>query len=101
MTLVSRIFKWTGIVILGVVLVSGLYLFAAYWLSSNDCDRDAAAPAHLMKAIRKCEYGSLTMRTVEKPVPTHNQVLVKVHAASLNAADGHLHRGFFASQSVI
>ncbi|MFL6590027.1 MAG: NAD(P)-dependent alcohol dehydrogenase [Chthoniobacterales bacterium] len=47
-----------------------------------------------MKAIRKCEYGSLTLREVEKPVPMDNQVLVKVRAASLNAADGHLLRGF-------
>jgi NADPH:quinone reductase-like Zn-dependent oxidoreductase len=46
-----------------------------------------------MKAIRKCEYGVLTLREVEKPIPTENQVLVKVRAASLNAADGHLLRG--------
>ena len=48
-----------------------------------------------MRAVRKCEYGSLTLRTVEKPVPTDNEVLVKVRAASLNAADGHLLRGSF------
>jgi NADPH:quinone reductase-like Zn-dependent oxidoreductase len=49
-----------------------------------------------MRAIRKCEYGVVTLREVEKPVPTDNQVLIKVRAASLNAADGHLLRGFFA-----
>ena len=47
-----------------------------------------------MKAIRKCEYGSVTLCDVEKPRPTENEVLLKVHAASLNAADGHLLRGF-------
>jgi NADPH:quinone reductase-like Zn-dependent oxidoreductase len=95
MKLIKRISKWTGIVILVVVLVSGTYLFAAYWQSSNDCDRNTAAPAHPMKAIRKCEYGTLTLRAVEKPVPTDNQVLIRVRAASLNAADGHMLRGFF------
>ena len=95
MKLVKRIFKWIGIVILVVVLLSGLYLFVAYWQSSNDCDRVTAAPAHPMKAIRKCEYGIVTLRTVEKPIPTDDQVLVKVRAASLNAADGHLLRGSF------
>ena len=48
-----------------------------------------------MKAIRKCEYGSVTLQTVEKPIPTDDQVLIKVRAASLNAADGHLLRGSF------
>jgi NADPH:quinone reductase-like Zn-dependent oxidoreductase len=48
-----------------------------------------------MKAIRKCEYGTVTLRAVEKPIPTDDQVLVKVRAASLNAADGHLLRGSF------
>jgi NADPH:quinone reductase-like Zn-dependent oxidoreductase len=95
MKLVKWILKWTGIVTLVIVLVGGLFLFIAYWQSSNDCDRNTAAPAHPMKAIRKCEYGSLTLRAVEKPSPTDDQVLVKVRAASLNAVDGHLLRGSF------
>src|SRR5881394_2075153 len=94
MKLLKRVLKWTGIVILVVVLVSGLFLFVAYWKSSNDCARNTAAPTHPMKAIRKCEYGSLTLRDVEKPSPTDDQILIKVRAASLNAADGHLLRGF-------
>jgi NADPH:quinone reductase-like Zn-dependent oxidoreductase len=69
--------------------------FIAYWKSTNDCDRNTAAPANPMKAIRKCEYGSVTLRDVEKPIPTDNQILVRVRAASLNAADGHLLRGSF------
>jgi NADPH:quinone reductase-like Zn-dependent oxidoreductase len=53
-----------------------------------------------MKAIVHCDYGSpdvLKLEEVEKPVPDDNQVLVRVRAASLNAADGHFMRGpFFA-----
>ncbi|MEY2564024.1 MAG: hypothetical protein QOH88_2217 [Verrucomicrobiota bacterium] len=47
-----------------------------------------------MKAIRKCEYGVVILREVEKPSPTDHQVLIRVRAASLNAVDGHLLRGF-------
>src|SRR3954469_20581066 len=98
MKLVKRILKWTGLIILVVGVLGGLYLFVAYWQSTNDCEHSAVALVHPMKAIRKCEYGSLTLRAVEKPVPTDNQVLVKVRAASLNAADGHLLRGFFLAR---
>src|SRR3954465_12587245 len=94
MKLLGRVFKWTGVIILAVVVVGGLYLFVAYWQSTNDCERSAVALVHPMKAIRKCDYGVLTLRENEKPIPTDDQVLVRVRAASLNAADGHLLRGF-------
>jgi len=48
-----------------------------------------------MKAIVNTKYGSpevLQLKEVEKPVPGENEVLVKVHAASMNAADWHLMR---------
>jgi NADPH:quinone reductase-like Zn-dependent oxidoreductase len=76
-----------------LLLASGLFLFVAYWMSTNDCQRNTTARVHPMKAIRKCEYGSVILRDVEKPSPTDEQILVKVRAASLNAADGHLLRG--------
>ncbi len=49
-----------------------------------------------MKAIVQDRYGSpdtLELREVDKPVPADNEVLVKVHAASVNAYDWHFMRG--------
>ena len=46
-----------------------------------------------MKAIVSTKYGSpdvLQLKEVEKPAPMENEVLVKVHATSINAADWHL-----------
>ena len=48
-----------------------------------------------MKAIVYTEYGSpdvLQLKEVEKPTPGENEVLVKIYAASANAADWHLMR---------
>ena len=86
MKLVRRILKWTAIVMLAAALGGGLFLFIAYWRSTNDCERNSVALTHPMRAIRKCDYSVLTLRDVEKPTPTDNQILVKVRAASLNAA---------------
>jgi len=91
----KRILKWSsGIIFLALVVT----IFIAYWTSTNDCDRNIPIPTHPMKAIVRCEYGSpnvLNLEDVEKPVPNDNQLLVRVRAASLNAADGHLMRGPF------
>ncbi|HZR04217.1 MAG TPA: NAD(P)-dependent alcohol dehydrogenase [Candidatus Udaeobacter sp.] len=84
--------KWSTLVIL---LVLGLWLFIAYWTSTNDCERSSATPSNPMKAIRYCEYGSpdvVKLDYVEKPVPADNQILIKVRAASLNALDVYLIR---------
>ena len=49
-----------------------------------------------MKAMVYTEYGSpdvLQLKEVEKPTPNDNQVLVRVHAASLNPAEMHMMSG--------
>ena len=84
---IKRVLKWSvAAIFVGLVLVT----FIAYWMSSNDCDRQSAAPSNPIKAIVHCEYGSpdvLTLADVEKPVPNENQLLVKVRAASVNPLD--------------
>ncbi len=49
-----------------------------------------------MKAIVQDRYGSpdvLTLREIDKPVAADNEVLVRVHAAAVNARDWHVMRG--------
>lgn len=49
-----------------------------------------------MKAIVYTQYGSpdvLQLQEVEKPTPNDDQVLVRVHAASLNPAEAHMRNG--------
>ncbi|HEV2842201.1 MAG TPA: NAD(P)-dependent alcohol dehydrogenase [Chthoniobacterales bacterium] len=92
----KRILKWSIRAILVALVLAFLIGFVAYWRSTNECDRPAAAPANPMKAVRNCEYGSpdvLQLDVVERPVPDDDQILIKVHANSINAADGHGIRG--------
>jgi len=93
--IVKRILKWTSLAILLALFVGIIALFIAYWRSTNDCDRNAAAPTNPMKAIVYCDYGSanLKLEDVEKPVPNDDQVLVKVRAASVNPYDWHFIEG--------
>jgi NADPH:quinone reductase-like Zn-dependent oxidoreductase len=90
---VKRALKWTALLIL---MALGAWLFVAYWLSTNDCNRNASAPTNPMKAIRYCEYGSpdvLKLEDVEKPMSKDDELLVRVRAASLNFIDAGLVRG--------
>src|SRR5438067_10235382 len=89
---IKRFLKWSFLLIL-VVLIG--WVFIAYWISTNDCNRNAATPTNPMKAIVNCEYGveNLQLRELEKPTPNDNEVLVRVRAASINPVDGHMMRG--------
>ena len=89
---IKRVIKWSVAVI---VLVSVTWFLIAYWTSTNDCDHNAAVPTNPMKAIVYCEYGlgNLKLADIEKPVPTDDQILVRVHAASINPYDWHFVEG--------
>ncbi len=90
--MIKRILKWT----VGLILVVALIWFeVAYWTSTNDCNQKTAAPSNPMKAIVYCDYGvaNLKLADIEKPVPTDEQILVRVHAASINPYDWHFIEG--------
>jgi len=84
-----------GILIFLAVAISSLALVLGH---TSAC---GPAPAvfgetELMKAIVYRCYGSpdvLEFEDVEKPTPADNEVLVKVHAASVNPLDWHYMRG--------
>jgi NADPH:quinone reductase-like Zn-dependent oxidoreductase len=88
----KRILKWTVAVSLLVLIA---WVFIAYWTSTNDCERYAAAPANPMKAVVYCDYGvaNLKFQDVEKPTPADDQLLVRVRAASVNPLDWHFVEG--------
>ena len=91
----KRILKWIFRVVLVLLVLAFLFVFVAYWRSTNDCDRHAAAPSNPMKAITYCDYGlaNLKLEEIAKPVPTDDQILVKVRAASVNPYDWHFIEG--------
>src|SRR6266480_3636960 len=95
-----RVLKWTASVVLLGLIACG---FVTYWASSNNCERNAVTPTHPMEAILSCEYGAenLQLRDIEKPSPNDNEVLVRVRAASINPADGHLIRGVWLMRPML
>ena len=94
MKVLRRILKWIAGVILIVLLLAFVGVFIAYWRSTNDCGH-TAAPANPMKAVVYCDYGvaNLKLEEIEKPVPSDDQILVRVRAASVNPYDWHFVEG--------
>src|SRR6476660_9605447 len=89
---IRRVMKWSLIII--VLVLIGWFEFA-YWTSSNDCESLATAQGDRMKAMVYCEYGigNLKYQDIQKPVPTDDQMLVKVHSVSINPYDWHFIEG--------
>jgi NADPH:quinone reductase-like Zn-dependent oxidoreductase len=93
-TLMKRILKWIFRIVLVLLVLGFVFLFVAYWRSTNECGK-TAAPKNPMKAIVRCDYGlaNLKLEDVEKPVPDDDQILVKIHAVSVNPYDWHFVEG--------
>src|SRR2546430_9360905 len=91
----KRILKWIFRVVLVLLVLAFLFVFVAYWRSTNDCDRKTAARSNPMKAIVYCDYGvpNLKLQEIEKPTPADDQLLVRVRAASVNPYDWHFVEG--------
>ncbi len=83
--------------LLGVVALA-IAVFAYALSHESACEpAPALAPgaATMRAVVRRC-YGPpevLAVETIEKPVPADDQLLVRVHAASINPVDWHYMRG--------
>jgi len=92
----KRLLKWIFRAVLVLLVLAFVFVFVAYWRSTNECDRkNAAAPTNPMKAIVHCDYGvaNLKLEEIEKPTPADDQILVRVRAASVNPYDWHFVEG--------
>ena len=88
----KRFFKWFFSLVL-IILV--LWFAYAYATSTNDYEQQTSAPKNPIKAIVYRDYGvaNLKLADIEKPTPTDDQILVRVHAASINPYDWHFIEG--------
>jgi len=91
----KQILKWLISIVFILLLLAFLYVFVAYWRSTNDYERLTSAPKNPIKAIVYGDYGvaNLKLADIEKPVPNDDQILVRVHAASINPYDWHFIEG--------
>src|SRR6267142_474503 len=91
----KRILTWIFRLVLVLLVLAFLFVFVAYWRSTNDCEHLTSTQGNTMKAIVYCDYGvaNLKLADIEKPVPTDDQVLVRVRATSVNPYDWHFIEG--------
>src|SRR5262245_56929212 len=90
----KRILKWIFRIVLVLLVLAFLLLFVVFLRSINDCVKTAAL-TYPMNAIVRCDYGlaNLKLEDVEKPAPDNDQILVMVHAVSVNPYDWHFVEG--------
>jgi NADPH:quinone reductase-like Zn-dependent oxidoreductase len=97
MTRTRKIILGTLSVVLGLVVV-GVIVLGAVLSHDSPCRPGPALAEHtarMQAVVYRC-YGSpevLNVEEVEKPTPNDNQVLVKVHAASINPLEWHYMEG--------
>ena len=83
---------------IALVFIAAIVVLATALAWNSGCEPEPSPPAgsDTMQAIVYSCYGGpevLELATVEKPVPGDKQVLVRVHAASVNPLDWHYLRG--------
>src|SRR3954467_6311751 len=89
---IKRALKWSLLTAL-VILV--IWFQFAYWTSTNNCEGLSSIQGDSMKAMVYCDYGLTHLRyaDIQNPVPTDDQMLVKVRAVSVNPYDWHFIEG--------
>ena len=93
MTLKRKIF-----IVTAAFIVLAVASFSVAISHNSACAASPALPPDVprMRAIMHRCYGppdTLALETIAKPVPDDEQVLVRVHAASVNPADWHMMTG--------
>ena len=89
-------YKITGGILLILVVATGLLGLVLSHNSACKPAPEVSSDAQSMKAIVYRCYGSpdvLKVEEIEKPTPADDEVLVRVHAASVNPLDWHYMRG--------
>lgn len=90
---IKRISAAIGILV--VAAIATLAIAMSYEAGCGPAPALAEGATPMKAIVRRC-YGPpdvLALETIAKPVPKDDQLLVKVHAASVNPADWHLVRG--------